>query len=327
MSVIPSSDLGQALVTGGSGFIGRQLVSALIEQGHKPVVLSRRERPADYLPEQLDCFHWIKQDTDTTESLVSRLQAFGVQTVYHLAGARGRGSGISAWEGCVEANVAATVRILCAASLAGVHRVVTCGSAAEYGAQQGPFSEELAVQPTSAYGAAKAAATLIATSMQAALQTEVVVLRLFTVYGPGQPADMFVAEALEAAAKGNAFPMSQGLHRTDLVYVDDAVRALLAAGSCAGIAGLVINIGSGRDYALREVAETIWRLTNCQAPLQIGQRNVAVEYRHNTSANIRRARDLLGWQPAVSLAEGLQRSLVALGLPSDALLSETSCER
>jgi nucleoside-diphosphate-sugar epimerase len=116
---------------------------------------------------------------------------------------------------------------------------------------------------------------------------------------------MFVAEAVACAVEGKAFLMSSGVHRRDYVYVDDVVRALIAASTAAGIDGEVINVGSGVATPMRQVAETIWRLSETSAPLHIGVRPAAPHELNDAWADIGLAEQALGWNPTVDLEDGL----------------------
>ena len=201
--------------------------------------------------------------------------------------------------------------LLIAARSAGVERIIIIGSADEYGNQvvEGPLNESLELHPVSPYAMSKAAATGVALAMHASNGLPVVILRPFTVYGPGQPRNMFVSEAIDCAVRGEAFRMSEGCQTRDLVYIDDAIRAFLAAAQAPDVEGKVINIGSGRAYALRDVAELIWRLSETRAPLMIGARNAGADELHDTWADVTRARALLGWEATTSLEEGLRLTI------------------
>jgi nucleoside-diphosphate-sugar epimerase len=191
----------------------------------------------------------------------------------------------------------------------GVRRVVLLGSAEEYGAQDGPLREDMPLRPLTFYGITKAAATSLALAMHAAGGCPAVILRPFTVYGPGQPKDMFVAEAVEAAVAGEPFRMSQGEQRRDFIYVQDLVEALLASALAPGLEGHVVNVGTGRARRLRDVAERIWQLTGSTAPLLVGARPASPHQLHDTWADTSAARRLLGWQPRVELDQGLAEAI------------------
>src|SRR5262249_20732714 len=157
----------------------------------------------------------------------------------------------------------------------------------------------------STYGASMAASAQFARALHASQGCPVVVLRLFSVYGPEQPAEMFVAQAIACAVRGEPFEMTEGRQRRDLVYVNDVVTALLAAAQAPGVEGKVIHVGSGQAHALRDVAQLIWRLSESEAPLRIGARPAPAEELHDTWADITLARRLLNWYPEVDLEAGL----------------------
>jgi len=237
--------------------------------------------------------------------LAAVLRAERVATVFHLAGTRGSGTLVEAARECMGVNVSATLGVLEAALAAGVCRVVLAGSADEYGPIDGPASEDLPLRPASPYAVSKAAATHLALALHAAQSCPVVVARLFSVYGPGQPADRFVAQAVAAAVGGSPFRMTAGTQRRDLVYIDDAVRGLIDCATAIGVEGRVINLGSGTAVRLRDVAETVWRLTGSPAPLEVGARPAPRAELHDTWADITEARRQLRWEPTVGLEEGL----------------------
>jgi nucleoside-diphosphate-sugar epimerase len=103
--------------------------------------------------------------------------------------------------------------------------------------------------------------------------------------------------------------MTQGTQRRDLVFVKDVMRALLLAAAVPRIEGRVIHIGTGQAHRLRDVANLIWSLTDSTAPLQIGVRAASPGESHDTWADTRLARTLLGWQPEIDLERGLQATI------------------
>jgi nucleoside-diphosphate-sugar epimerase len=297
----------KALITGASGFIARHLAPALVALGCEPVLLSRapeRERGGDGGGPR-----WLETDPKDASRLEAILRDEAPDVVFHLAGTRGRGAR-SPFLTCAEANLCDTLRLLEGARHAApAARVLLAGSAEEYGDQPGAQVETLPLQPTTPYGLSKAAATRFAQAMHAQAGSPVVTLRLFTVYGPGQPRDMFVAEAVDCAVRDLPFRMSRGEQRRDLVFVRDVVDALVAAASAPGIDGTVINVGSGQAHRLRDVAHRIWELSDSRAPLLVGAREAGPSECADTWADVARARDLLGWQPRFTLERGLEETI------------------
>ena len=301
-----SNILERVAVTGSTGFLGRHLVKALRQRGYAPSLLEHST---------LD----LTDPSAVTEKLVEQRPSM----VFHLAGTRGVGNP-HVWSTCAELNVAATVHLLDAAQRVGVERIVIIGSADEYGNQPGPLSEDLDVKPTSPYAASKAAATRFAQAMFERDGCPVVILRPFTVYGPGQPSNMFVAEAVECAVNDEPFRMTEGRQRRDLVYVDDAIVAFIEAAVAPGIEGQIINVGSGKAHALREVAELVWQISGSRGELMIGARAAGNTELHDTWADVRRANELLGWSAEVSLEDGLTRTIEFAGAMRS-LMSQSEC--
>jgi UDP-glucose 4-epimerase len=293
-------------VTGGTGFIGRHLVRALIENGACPALLTRSPRS---IMDWSDAVRCVPMDLADSEAIPDILAAEKPDLLFHLAGTRGRGHPLGDSVACAELNVCGTVRILDAARRAGVRRIVMISSADVFGGASGPLDEDVPLQPTSPYGISMATAARFAQAMHAAEGCPVVVLRAFSVYGPGQPGDMFVASAVSAAVEGLPFRMTEGWQRRDLVFVDDVVTALLEAARTPGIEGRVIHIGSGQAHRLRDLATLIWRLTESSAPLMIGARPAPAHELHDTWADISLARRLLGWEPGTELETGLRATI------------------
>jgi nucleoside-diphosphate-sugar epimerase len=282
------------LVTGGTGFIGRRLTRALLAAGEHPVVCGRNPLDID-----LDGAgaRFLPMDITDSDSIQAAFEQVKPARVFHVAGTR-KADGLSV-------NTIGTERLLAQVMRSPVQRVVLLGSAEEYGACSGLISETEATAPRSPYGVSKAAATQLARRAHVEHGCPAVVIRPFTVYGPGQPVETFVAEAVTCAVLGKGFLMSSGVERRDHVFVDDVVRALIAASTAPGVDGQVINVGSGVATPLRQVAETIWRLSETSAPLHIGARPAAPHEQNDTWADIALAQDRLDWTPTVDLEEGL----------------------
>ena len=302
--------LEKVLVSGGCGFIGQHLVRALVRLRCRPTILTRTLNQDGSLDGTKDHVHRVQLNLLDHERVREFLLVERPTILFHLAGARRCDDAERASVACAELNVSATVNLLHAARLAGVERVIIMGSADEYGNQQGPLHEGLPLRPVSAYAVSKAAATGFAQAMHAFDGCPVVVLRPFSVYGPRQPAYMFIAEAITCALKSIPFRMSEGTQQRDLVFVEDVTQALVAAASAPSIEGRVINIGSGQPRRLRDVAELIWQLSESRAPLLIGARPASVDELHDTWADISLARESLGWQPQVDLESGLGATIL-----------------
>jgi UDP-glucose 4-epimerase len=167
------------------------------------------------------------------------------------------------------------------------------GTAAEYGAGPTPFREDQPDDPRSPYAVSRAKANRYAIS----LDLNVAILRLFSVYGIGQPANMFLPQLIAHAVQGTEFRMSAGTQRRDFVHVEDVAAGLLAAANAPGAIGL-INIGSGVGSRLSDVAQTIWRYCDADDDLlRLGAIDTAGDGAFDTLADITRAMNVIGWRP------------------------------
>ncbi|MEK6406917.1 MAG: NAD(P)-dependent oxidoreductase [Acidobacteriota bacterium] len=303
------SSLEQVAITGATGFIGCHLVHELASAGCTPILFARTSRNDRWVTGQEKRVRWVELDITETGRVQEALQNLKPRVLIHLAGTRGRGDVRGAEVACEELNVGATVNLLRAAMVTGVQRIVIVGSAEEYGNQRGLQHEALPARATSTYGISKARVSKQAMRMHSEEDCPVVIVRPFSVYGPGQPSDMFIAEAVNAAVRNVEFRMSNGKQKRDLIFVDDVVRGLIAAASASDVEGRIINLGSGLAHPLCDVARRIWELAGAQAPLLIGARQSPAEELYDTWADIRLARQLLDWVPGVSLESGLERTV------------------
>jgi nucleoside-diphosphate-sugar epimerase len=292
------------LVTGGAGFIGRHLVRELCALGHSPVAVTRSLDRIDRDLGDLDNVRWVEADLCSSEQVTALLQAEQPDVLFHLAGNR-----LGESDKRTDSNLLSAANLFEASRDSSIKRIVILGSASEYGDQLGPLNEKLPARPSSAYGISKAVVTKTALAMFEENGLPVVILRPFTVYGPHQPAEMFVAEATHCAVNELPFRMSAGTQQRDFVFVDDVVAAIIASASAAELEGKIINIGSGQARKLRDVAELIWRISETKAPLLIGERPASESDMHDTWADITRAQELLDWSPRTSLEDGLRTTI------------------
>ena len=295
----------KALVTGGAGFIGSNVVRLLREKGYEVVVLDDLStgyaRNLDPFPD----VGFVHGDIRNAET-VSRLTD-GVDVVFHLAASVGN---IRSLEDPIfdsDVNVLGTLRILEAARKAGVRKVVYSSSAAIFGEPvELPIDESHPTQPDSPYGVSKLAGEKHCLCYAALYGLQVVCLRYFNVYGINQRYDAY----------GNVIPIfatrllhgqpliiyDDGEQTRDFVNVRDVARANLLAGEANGVNG-VFHIGAGQALTVNRLAEMIQEAAGTHvgvvhAPPRKG------DVRH-CLASIQAARDKLGYEPTVALAEGL----------------------
>ncbi|MCB9385427.1 MAG: SDR family oxidoreductase [Bryobacterales bacterium] len=302
------------LVTGGAGFIGSSLVRGLLaSQGVERVVvlddLSSGKR--ENLAEVADRIELVEGDV-RDRALLERT-ASGADTVFHLAAIASVPKTIEQPDAGHEVNLDATFRLLRAAVDHGARRVVFAASAAAYGNAPGlPKREEMAPDPQSPYAVQKLAGEMYLRTFFDCFGLETVALRFFNVYGPRQdPSSPYsgvlsiFADCLLARRAPTIF--GSGEQSRDFIFVDDIVQALLLAAQSPNAPGRLYNCGTGRRVSLLEVWETMQRVEGVELPPNFGPTR-AGDVEHS-EADISRARAELGFAPAVTLEEGLRRTL------------------
>lgn len=292
------------LITGGTGFIGRHLTETLAAQGVAPFVLTRKRR----LIFENAAVNLIEADLADSKLIENLLFDLRPEIIVHLAGCVYRNDDQP--EAFERTNYQATARLLGAAGRIGVEKIVITGTADEYGFQTSPQTESMAAMPVSDYARSKNKAVEYALSRHRNGALPVTIFRPFTVYGIGQPARMFIAQAIESALAGKSFEMSEGLQKRDLLFVADFVNAIIKSLTIGGIEGEIYNIGGGQSFPLRDVAKKIWRIAGADEKLlRIGARQTNRNELHDTEADIGKIKRALNWQPTFSLEEGLNLTI------------------
>jgi UDP-glucuronate 4-epimerase len=233
----------------------------------------------------------------------------GIRVVFHLAALPGvRRSWGDRFADYVSCNVLGTQRLLEACTVTEVHRLVFASSSSVYGPTDGtPSREADLLAPLSPYGVSKLAAErlCLAYASRPAAVTSVMALRYFTVYGPRQRPDMAFSRIMRAAVSGHAVSLyGNGEQRRDFTYIADVVNATIAAATASGTAE-VVNVGSGRTTTLADVLDCV--ATFAGRPVPVLRRLAQAGDVEATWADLARARGLLGYEPKVTLADGLRR--------------------
>ena len=309
----------RVLVTGAAGFIGSHLVERLLAEGALVVGVDSFE---DYYPRALKesnlavalvdpRYTFIEAGlhalaTETSGDGATRLEELirGCSRVYHLAAQAGvRASWGQSFRVYAENNVLATQLVLEACRDAAVERVVYASSSSVYGDSPTlPLHEDAVCRPISPYGVTKLAGEHLAQLYCTCRGVPTVSLRFFTVYGPRQRPDMAFNIFLRALLAGEPLAVyGDGRQTRDFTFVADIVEALVRAGSAPP--GSVMNIGGGSRVSLAHVLEVIGEVAGTRPDIRVEAKQAGDV--QDTWADLTRARDLIGYAPAVSLREGL----------------------
>jgi UDP-glucose 4-epimerase len=302
-------------VTGGAGFIGSHLSDRLLAEGWSVRVL---DDFSSGRPENLASAGGrveLLRGSVCDEDLLQRAVA-GVEVVFHQAAVPSVPRSVAEPLRTNEVNVTGTLRVLETARRAGVRRVVYAASSSAYGNTADlPKVESMPPSPLSPYALQKYAGEVYCRLYHSLYGLETVALRYFNVFGPRQdPASQYAAviPRFVVACLDGVSPLvfGDGEQTRDFTFVTDAVQANLCAADAPGAAGAVLNVAGGRRTSLNALLALVREITGS---------DVAARHEPARSGDVRdsladlgRARALLGWEPVVSLREGLLRTVDAL---------------
>jgi len=303
------------LVTGGAGFIGSHLTQRLLADGHRVRVLDDLSTGKKSNLEQCPTVEFIQGDVGDLDTVAIAVQ--GCQAVFHKAAIASVQRTVEEPLSSSRVNYQGTLNVLDAATKAGVKRVVFAASSAAYGNLKTlPASEANAVDPLSPYAVDKMASEFACRVYTQLHGLNTVCLRYFNVYGPRQdpssPYSGVISLFARALIEGRAPTiLGDGGQTRDFVFVGDVVEANLKALQSDAAVGKVINIGTGHATSIKGLFATLATVAASDIEATHGEARMG-EVRDSV-ADVRRARELLGWSPAVSLSDGLARLWKQLG--------------
>jgi UDP-glucose 4-epimerase len=305
----------KVLVTGGAGFIGSNVVRALLARGDDVRVLDNFSTGnRANLAGLVDDVELVEGDLRSYERVHAAVR--GVEVVFHQGALPSVPRSVQDPLTTTAVNVEGTLNVLLAARDEGARRVVNASSSSVYGNGGGlPRVETQFPDPISPYAVAKLAAERFCASFSRVYAMEIVSLRYFNVFGPRQdPMSQYAAVVprfISAIAAGEPVTVyGDGEQSRDFTYIDNVVAANLLAADAPDVAGAILNVATGGSTTVNELAETIGRLLD---------RRVEKVFEPTRDADVRaswadvdEARRRLGYEPQVALQEGLRRTAAFL---------------
>lgn len=304
----------KVLVTGAGGFIGSHLTEYLVEQGASVRALVHYNALGnrgwlDHSPRHAD-IEVVAGDIADRDSVKQAAQ--GAEVIFHLAALIAIPYSYTAPESYVRTNILGTLNVLQAARDWGAARVVHTSTSEVYGtAQFVPITEEHPLQGQSPYSASKIGADKIAESFHCSFDLPVVTVRPFNTFGPRQSARAVIPTIITQSLEGGRVRLG-GLKPTrDLNYVDNTVRGFVAAAISERGVGATINLGSGREISVGDLARLIAEIIGVKLEIDSDEQRLRPEKSevNRLLADNGKASELLGWKPEVSLEEGLERTV------------------
>lgn len=306
----------QVLVTGAGGFIGSHLVELLVREGYKVRAFvhynsnnnwyNLERAPADILKE----VEVVAGDIVDPYSVDSAVK--GCETVFHLAALIGIPYSYVAPASYVSVNVNGTLNVLEACKRHGVRRVLHTSTSETYGtAQYVPIDEKHPLVGQSPYSATKIAADKLALSYHLSFDTPVTVVRPFNTYGPRQSMRAIIPTIIVQALTNGRLRLGSLDPVRDLTFATDTARGFLMASLSDSVIGDTVNLGVGEGSSVRELVDLVGQLLGKELPVEIDQKRIRPansEVMRLISDNSK-AKERMGWQPRVSLKDGLEQTV------------------
>ncbi|MCB1152147.1 SDR family NAD(P)-dependent oxidoreductase [bacterium] len=300
----------KVLVTGAGGFIGSHLAEMLVESGaevramvHYNALGSRGWLDRSTLADQMEIVAGDVADRDSVAQATA-----GREVVFHLAALIGIPYSYAAPASYVRTNIEGTLNVLNAARQQGRTRVVHTSTSEVYGtAQYVPMDEAHPLQGQSPYSASKIGADKMAEAYHRSFEVPVVTVRPFNTYGPRQSARAVIPTIISQALTRDEIRLGDATPLRDMNFVADTVRGFLAAGEADGAIGEVINLGSGHEVAIGDLAKLILELIGKEIPIVSDPARLRPEGSEvsRLCAQNEKAKRLLHWEPQTDLRAGL----------------------
>ena len=304
---------GIVLVTGGAGFIGSHIASALMESGARVRVIDDLTTGHQENIEEIGGGVDFINGSVADEKLLGKALD-GVELVFHEAAIPSVPRSVAAPRESHIASVEGTFSLLLAAKEKKVRRVVYAASSSAYGDQPAPSkSETMAPDPLSPYAVAKLVGEYYCQVFTRVYNLETVSLRYFNVFGPRQdPSSTYsgvVSRFISALLSGERPVIyGDGEHSRDFTYIDNVVAANLSAAEAKAASGKVINVANGDSITLNRLLSELKDLTGKQDVQPVYEDERVGDVRHSR-ADISMAKQLLGYESKVDLREGLKRTI------------------
>lgn len=303
------------LITGGAGFIGSTLADELLKQGASVIVAdnfsdfytpSIKEKNIAHNLENAN-YKLYKTNIEDKKALSKIFKENKIDAVVHIAARAGVRPSIENPELYAKTNILGTINILDLMQEYNVKKMIFASSSSVYGnCEAEVFSEDLKVtEPISPYAATKSACEQFCYTYSKLYDIQAMCLRFFTVYGPRQRPDLAISKFVNLIEENKPIPVfGDGSTLRDYTYIDDIVYGIIGAIKYEKTKYEIINLGGGTPVSLNKMIETIEKVLNKKAiidrkPMQAGDVQ-------RTSANVSKAKLLLGYEPKISFEQGVK---------------------
>jgi nucleoside-diphosphate-sugar epimerase len=309
----------KVLITGADGFMGSHLTERLVSYGAETIAFVRGSILTNHSKMQLKNIGHLKEKIKiisgdiASHDTVEMIKKERPEIIFHLAAEAYVNKSFEQPREVIDANVTGTLNVLHACLTENmkpadwIKRIVVTSSSEIYGTYDEPINENFVMNPSSPYGASKAAADRLAYSYFNTYGLPIAIIRPFNTYGPRHTYDApprFISMALD---EKDITIYGDGQQSRDLMFVDDTINGFLTMGSHEKAVGQAVNFGTGKDTKIIDLAGNIIKISGSNSKIiHLAPRLSEVK---RLCCNNSKARELFGWEPKVSIEEGLRRDI------------------
>lgn len=300
------------LITGGTGFVGANLVHRLVQMGYRPTLFIRKQSNLWRLEDIKEKIDLIESDLLDKELIQKEIFNLKPDFIYHLATYGANQSKDMDFASTFDTNFIASINLLEACAKVGFKYFVNTGSSSEYGLKDSKMVETDVLEPVNIYGAAKGAFTISTNVFSQIYKLPIVTLRLFSPYGYFEDENRFIPTVVKGCLQNDTVNLSNPDYVRDFVFIDDVVDAYIYFLEGEKYYGEIFNIGSGKQEKLGGIVNLIEEILNKKNEINWkSHENNQLEPK-KWVADISKAEKLLNWTPKNSLKSGLKKYIVWL---------------
>lgn len=296
------------LVTGGTGFVGANLVHRLVKEGHKPHVLIRKESNLWRIQHIKSKIHIIETDLQNNKLLARQVSRIKPTHIFHLA-TYGAAQGVQ--KDTIETykqNILSSVNLMDICCKQGFEQYINVGSSSEYGLKKAAMKERDMARPVNHYGVTKAAITSAASVFSTTYKLSISTLRLFSPYGYWEDKKRFIPSLIAASIEGKVAILSNPVYVRDFIFIDDVIDIFMFFLASMKQYCDVFNIGSGKQYTLQQVVDEVKELSHNNLKIAWNRRISNQQEPKFWKAGIIKAQNEFNWIPKTTLKEGLKKT-------------------
>lgn len=297
-----------ALVTGANGFVGANLVHALLSRGYTVHAIVRPDSNVWRLENVIEQITLHKSEITDAEKIQKIIQKILPNYVFHTVHYGGN-SGQTDTEKVRKVIIEGTAILYDAClKVKTIKSIVNTGSSSEYGSKEEPMEENMSLEPNTEYAVAKVWATYYGRHLAREKNLPIITARLFNVYGLYEHRNRFMTEVILACLKGEQPVLTNPKTKRDFIFVCDVVDALINI-SNNGKPGEIYNVGTGKESSLEEAVKLIIKYTGYKNVLKWGTMDDRKFDTIHWRADISHTKNILGWEAKYDLEEGIKETV------------------